>query len=99
MSDNLPAPVTFAEFSERMRCLKALHGGSVTSGARTEQRNTAVGGVENSYHRLSRGGLAEDIVLNRMTQAKKMAFVSDALTLGIRALDEGDHIHCQPNSW
>ena len=98
MPNHLPPPTTYAEFKERMRCLRALHNGSVTSEGRSQTRNESVGGVPTSYHLTARGGLAEDVVLDRMTEPAKTAFIRDAMCLGIRALDEGDHVHTQPDT-
>lgn len=64
---------------------------SVTSWGRSPARNHAVGGHPNSYHMLF---LAADVVLD--AGESKVDFISDAKRLGLKALDEGDHIHLQP---
>lgn len=92
----LKPPDTYAEFMERVRCLCAWYNGSVTSGIRSTKRNKKVGGVDKSYHRLERGGMAVDIVLDSMNVANRTEFVVASRCLGFRALDEGDHIHLQP---
>ena len=64
--------------------------GSVTSGRRTQKRNKLVGGVEHSLHLV---GLAADIVLDE--PSKHGELLEACGRLGLRAIDEGDHIHVQ----
>lgn len=64
-------------------------GISMTSGTRSAQRNSEVGGQPNSQH-LS--GTAADYAV---PAPLKPAFVSRAKQLGYQAIDEGDHIHLQ----
>jgi len=92
--------MTRQEFSDSMASLCEKHGGSVTSWIRSKKHNAKVGGKSNSRHLT---GFGMDVVLdadedgiagNDATAIK--AFQEDAYSLGIFALDEGDHIHCQP---
>lgn len=93
--NNLPPPVHYFEFIERIRCLCALHDASVTSGPRTVYRNRHVGGHVQSRHLVSRGGMATDLVLDDMSDAARSALVDDAIALGLLPLDEADHVHIQ----
>ncbi len=77
-------------FSTKIVTLSIRHRMSVTSWIRSVSRNARVGGAANSRHML---GLAVDIVLDR-DQDLEM-FLSDCRRLGLRAIDEGDHIHVQ----
>jgi len=90
---SLPRPEGF-EFFERIRCLCALYSASVTSWGRTDARNKMVGGGEASYHRIRRGMLAVDLVLDDMTQSKLL--VEAGRKLGLDMIDEGDHVHAEP---
>ena len=68
---------------------------SETSGHRTVYRNGLVGGHPNSRHLL---GLAMDIVLDDSFEQMDRTIAlltADAERLGIKAFDEGDHIHLQ----
>ena len=64
---------------------------SISGGKRTTKRNNHVGGHPQSYHLC---WLAWDLVLDHPLDTA--AFIERANRLGIKALDEGDHIHCQP---
>lgn len=65
---------------------------SVTSWLRSPAHNTAVGGSANSWHM---DALAVDVVLDAGEGVD--SFKREADRLGLLALDEGDHIHLQPN--
>jgi hypothetical protein len=96
MSNQLPPPASLCEFTQRLLCLCALHDASVSSWARSEGHNTYVGGAATSAHRLGRGAWGADVVLDRMGDPECVsAFCRDAKKLGLRYLDETDHIHLQ----
>jgi hypothetical protein len=93
----LPAPTNLSEFTERVRCLCAIHRASVTSWGRTNSRNAQVGGTSRSWHRLERGMMAVDVVLDlQQHPGQRRDLVSHARLLGFDAIDEGDHIHLEP---
>ena len=100
--DRLPPPQTYAEFNERARCLAVLHEMSVTSGGRSEERNAAVGGNENSWHRWARGGMGWDLAPpaslppgeSRTTRIANAAV--DARVLGMDAVEYDTHLHIEP---
>ncbi len=77
-------------FSTQIVTLGLRYSFSVTSWIRSGARNRRVGGNPNSRHLL---GLAVDVVLDRPADTK--VFMSDCRRLGLRAIDEGDHIHVQ----
>lgn len=62
---------------------------TMTSGARSAERNAQVGGQPNSQHLT---GTAADYAV---PANQKPAFISRARQLGYQAIDEGDHIHLQ----
>lgn len=64
---------------------------SVTSWIRSAIRNAAVGGSRDSWHMVA---LAVDVVLDDGEDV--ISFKLTANKLGLKALDEGDHIHLQP---
>lgn len=64
---------------------------SVTSWIRTVEHNRQVGGADESLHLC---GLGLDIVLDNPADTE--SFVKRANRLGLKALNEGDHIHLQP---
>ena len=82
--------MTTTEFLSLITTLRNRYPFSVTSWLRTPKRNKEVGGVANSRHLL---GLAVDTVLD--AEGDKPAFIADVGRLGLKALDEGDHIHVQ----
>ena len=96
MADELPPPRDLGELLERVRALCAIHHCSVTSGARTEKRNAAVGGHPKSWHRLERGALGVDVVPDTRTPAKRAEVARAARRLGLHAVVESDHVHLQP---
>ena len=60
------------------------------SGYRDPISNRQVGGVVNSKHQL---WLATDIVLH--SPHDQPAFIEEAQKLGLKVLDEGNHLHIQ----
>lgn len=74
--------------------LAAVPGATVTSGARTPEKNAEVGGVPNSYHLTDQ---ARDVVPPAgMSMAAFEQTVRATLPGGFRVLNEGDHLHIQP---
>lgn len=61
----------------------------MTSGTRTRERNDQVDGKPNSRH------LTGEAADYRVPAALKPAFIARASQFGLRAIDEGDHIHVQ----
>ena len=96
MRNRLPPP-NFSEFNERVRVLLSLHNGSITSTVRSHLHNLEVGGGQSSWHRLERGAVACDIVLDDMSQGFREMFCVQARQLGMDAVDEVDHIHLEPS--
>lgn len=76
----------FAAFSQLATEFPAV---TMTSGARSAERNAQVGGQPNSQHL---NGTAADY---SVPANQKPAFISRARQLGYQAIDEGDHIHLQ----
>lgn len=62
---------------------------TITSWWRDAARNRAVGGVPNSRHLL---GLAFDAAVPRSLVRD---FMADARWVGLKPIDEGDHVHVQ----
>ena len=81
------------DFCAHVRALCTAHGGSVTSWIRSTRRNRQAGGVATSYHL---DGLAVDLVLD--DHSKTAALIAAAKARGLRAIDEGDHVHVQATS-
>lgn len=79
-------------FHEAMMTLSTKYDFRVTSYFRSPKSNAAVGGVSRSWHQL---WMACDVVLEEATQAAD--FVHDAQLLGLKVLNEGDHLHVQPD--
>jgi len=78
------------EFLQLILTLKVRYKFSVTSWIRSPKRNRAKGGSSNSRHLL---GLAVDVVLDN--KSDKYQFKKECTRLGLKWLDEGDHIHVQ----
>jgi hypothetical protein len=78
------------EFHICMLTLATRYSFSETSGRRSEKRNKAVGGSENSRHLLM---CARDVVLD--DEADTSSFKVDAQRLNLTVIDEGDHLHVQ----
>jgi len=78
------------EFAERILTLRLRFAFSVTSWGRTPAHNQAVGGQPNSRHLTWRG---VDVLLDDPGQREE--FFKCAVELGLKALDERDHIHIQ----
>ena len=77
-------------FVEKILELRKQFDFSVTSWIRSAERNHDVGGKTNSKHLL---GLGLDTVLEKAEN--KESFFTAIKNLGLRFLDEGDHIHIQ----
>jgi len=82
--------VTIVEFVLHVLALRTRFKFSVTSWGRTQARNTEVGGHVDSRH-LSWEAL--DVVVEPPSDANELVRV--AMKIGLRALDEGDHVHLQ----
>lgn len=83
--------MTIGEFWREISYLCKLHGGSVTSGHRTIDRNRQVGGAADSQHL---GYKAADIVLDDWTH--KDDLILNAKLAGLWVLDEvvtKNHVH------
>jgi hypothetical protein len=80
------------DFANSVMTLALKWNLSVTSWGRTRNRNSAVGGVDNSYHIL---WLGCDVVFDGVMQ-KDLAFEKDASFVGLQALWEANHYHLQP---
>ena len=78
------------EFIDLVTMLCLVHRGSMTSYVRTIARNAIVGGHEHSKHLV---GLAVDVVLDRKEDQGE--FTLAAQRLGLRVIDEDDHLHVQ----
>ena len=78
------------EFHELMIMLSTRFAFSETSGYRTAKRNLAVGGLEETRHRV---WMARDIVLDDL--ADTVAFTKEATRQGLVVVVEGDHLHVQ----
>ncbi|MDT7040834.1 hypothetical protein [Candidatus Nitronereus thalassa] len=83
--------MTHNEFLDRLILLDCLYSFSVTSYKRSASRNAAVGGHPQSRHRM---WLGCDVVLDDPGQL--MNFQTEAKRQHLRVLDEGDHLHVQP---
>jgi len=81
-----------SEFWVTVNVLCKVHGGTVTSGIRSKDRNHMVGGSPRSKHLM---GIAADVVLDDMALIYRDGFVHAAKKVGLSALDEADHIHLQ----
>jgi len=65
-----------------------------TSGYRSAAGNQLVGGVKYSSHQF---WLGRDVLLD--PGEDKDMFLEAARRLGLKVLDEGDHLHVQPLTW
>ncbi len=75
-------------FSDKVLALCLIYDCSETSGFRTEKRNTAMNGADDSRHKEA---LARDIVPDDRTKDHEIYHA--AKKLGLWVLVEGDHIH------
>lgn len=82
----IPSGNSFASFSQLATEFPAA---TMTSGARSAERNAQVGGQPNSQHLT---GTAADYAV---PANQKPAFLSRVRQMGYQAIDEGDHIHVQ----
>lgn len=78
------------DFHQIMIQLSTRFAFSETSGYRTAKRNLAVGGVEDTRHRV---WMARDVVLD--DPAETTAFTKEATRQGLVVVVEGDHLHVQ----
>jgi uncharacterized protein YcbK (DUF882 family) len=78
-------------FIQTILCLGLRFRFSVTSWLRSQERNKAVGGSRDSNHMTA---LAVDVVLDGGEDT--ISFKLQANKLGLKVLDEGDHLHLQP---
>lgn len=96
MMERRTPPAGMSDFLGRVADLCSLHGGSVVSWCRTENRNHDVGGSLSSKHLARYGYMACDVVLDEQGNSVFcQAFVENAKILGLWVKDEGDHIHLQ----
>ncbi len=65
-----------------------------TSGYRAAMPNAAAGGVHFSAHLF---WLGVDVILVHPEETTE--FIEAARRVGLRVLDEGDHLHLQPLTW
>jgi hypothetical protein len=70
------------------------HGGSITGGPRTERRNEAVGGHENSWHLWRRGGLGVDIAFD--DREGRLAAIAAFERMDYQVILYVYHIHVEP---
>ncbi len=84
-----PAPQGGGHFGAFSQLATEFPAVTMTSGARSAERNAQVGGQPNSQHL---NGTAADYAV---PANQKPAFISRARQLGYQAIDEGDHIHLQ----
>jgi hypothetical protein len=95
---------TYTDFRLLVMALARIYDCSESSGLRTPARNRQVGGAEHSRHQLIAsdatwtGGMAADLVPDVNTSESRAAVAAAARKLGLRAIDESDHvhIHCEP---
>ena len=91
--------MSYAEFCITMKVLCVLFSCSETSGIRTADHNTEVGGVNLSRHQVVYGGKARDLVPDESTPEKRKEVKDAAIKLGLWAQDEGDHVHIHDNDF
>ena len=84
-------PASIFSFTTAILVLAVRFRFSVTSWLRSPARNKSVGGVGDSWHLTA---LAVDVVLD--PGEGEEAFRREAARLGLKCLDEGDHLHLQP---
>ena len=78
------------EFLDLVSLVVLSSEGTVTSWIRSRGRNDEVGGHPRSLHLV---GMAVDVVFENDAEKKRAAVVADRL--GLRVIDEGDHLHLQ----
>lgn len=87
--------MTISQFVETLVVLDAMYPFSIHSWKRTAYHNASVEGHENSRHLL---WLAIDVTFDEPLNSNKKArraFIKECRRQGLKALDEGDHIHLQ----
>ncbi|MDQ5884043.1 MAG: hypothetical protein QG556_380 [Pseudomonadota bacterium] len=92
------SPQTQQEFGGLQDNLKNIIADSplpltVTSGFRTPQMNSSVGGVPNSFHTQ---GLGADIRINDKSPEEIKQLQNHFASKGFDAINEGDHLHLEP---
>ncbi len=83
--------MTVGEFATRLAMVASVVPCSVTSWGRSAAHNAAVGGHPDSWHRL---WLGADVVLD--DPRDRPLFERQCVRLGLRVVDEGNHLHVQP---
>ena len=86
--------MTPGEFLQARMSLAARFRFRETSGYRSPKSNKRERGVEQSAHQYF---LGVDVVLEE--NEPRLAFKIAAERLGLKALDEEDHVHLQPAGW
>lgn len=82
-------PISGGSFQAFSQLATEFPSATMTSGARSAERNAQVGGQPNSQHL---AGTAADYAV---PANQKPAFISRVRQMGYEAIDEGDHIHVQ----
>ena len=90
LADCLVQIADFTTFCHAIRHLGAVHNLSVTSWGRTPKRNAEVDGHPNSHHM---AWMAVDVVPDDWDTHGEI--IKDADALGLKTLNEGDHLHIQ----
>lgn len=85
--------MTPLEFHAAFLAYLAWSRGSQTSGWRSPERNTHVGGHPNSYHMV---GLAGDVGYSPNPRPPLRRARKAASQLGLKLIREGSHDHLQP---
>lgn len=83
--------ISVVKFITIVLVLRVQFAFSVTSWIRTHLRNKQVGGADESLHLC---GLGLDIVLDNPADSE--SFIKRANRLGLKVINEGDHLHLQP---
>ena len=81
-------------FLDALMQLASRFGFRETSGYRSAAGNQAVGGVKYSSHQF---WLGRDILLDPGEDT--VMFTEAARRVGLKVLNEGDHLHVQPATW
>lgn len=93
--------MTPQEFHQILDPIIVRYDGSVTSGRRSVTHNAKVGGSNNSRHLLD---LAKDVILDNPKETIMIknvvyslvdAFIRECERQGLKAINEGSHIHVQ----
>lgn len=82
--------MTIGDFAQAMLAYCAVFDGSVTSWIRTQRRNSAVGGMDLSYHMT---GLAADVVYDDgPPQIERVQRLASQLGLYVHREHDHDHV-------